>query len=95
MSRILAIDAWEYEATDGTFTVADLHKHYDRICNPDDWRAPIDVVVPKAETMITVAAIGFYTGTTCTTNKVDGPEECTGEFWKVTSVGYRNGPCGP
>jgi len=93
--RILAIDAWEYKATDGTFTVADLHKQYNRICNPNDWRAPIDAIVPKAEVLITVAAITYYTGTTCKTHLVDAPDGYSGEFWRIRSVGYRNGPCGP
>lgn len=94
MSRILSIDAWEYRTKDSGVLVADLHKAFDHVCNPDDWRAPIDAIVPVAELPLTVQAIGFYTGTGVKTNHAE-ISGCIGEFWRVQSVGYRNGPCGP
>ena len=95
MSRILNIDAWEYAKKDGEFLVADLHKAFNLVIDPEDWRGAIDAVIPAIEAPITTQAITFYTGTVAKETPVDPPTGFDGEFVRVTSVGYRNGPCGP
>lgn len=95
MSRTLSIAPWEYTTTDGEFTVAELHKAFDIVADPNDWRGPIDAIVPAAEVAISVQAIGFYTGAGVRTNRADAPAGCEGgEFWRLQSVGYREGPAG-
>ena len=58
------------------------------VANQDDWRAPIDTVVPADKLVAVIKAICFYTGTE-TTVIVEK------DRFRVKSVGYRMGPAGP
>lgn len=58
------------------------------ISNPDDWKAPIDCIVPFAAAATFHEAIVFVTGT------VPKSERAPGGDFRLTSVGYRMGPCG-
>lgn len=58
------------------------------LSNPDDWKAPIDCIVPFAFAATAQEAITFITGTVPNAERLP-----TGEF-RLTSVGYRMGPCG-
>ena len=59
------------------------------VSNQEDWKAPIDALVPEGVCQHCIAdAVVHFTGTV--------PEfERTPGGMRVTAVGYRNGPCGP
>lgn len=83
----------------GAYAIPDMEAAFDKVSNPDDWRAPIDALVPGSEIGVTEAAITFFTGTVPTVRahiKVDPATHLLcGRGFRVKSVGYRNGPCGP
>lgn len=59
--------------------------------NPNDWRAPIDAVIEAKDFDRCVRACEFFTST-----ELEKVEELHyGKFYRVTAVGYRNGPAGP
>lgn len=58
------------------------------ICNPDDWKAPIDCIVPFSDASFFYDAIVSITGT------VPNSERQPDGSFRLTSVGYRMGPCG-
>ena len=64
---------------------------FNQICDKDDWRAPIDCMVPPEAMALYKSAIAYMTATvaTCDFAKKDGRE-----WARLTSVGYRNGPAG-
>ena len=75
------------------YTHQQLDEMFKRVANPDDWRAPIDCVVGSAgEMMLATAAIVFFTGTQPDIAVASGGER---PHYRLTSVGYREGPCGP
>lgn len=62
-------------------------------CHPvDDWRAPIDVIVPFDAANVYMQAIEFMTAVRPNVEpvKVNGATH-----FRLTCVGYRNGPAGP
>jgi hypothetical protein len=59
------------------------------VADKNDWRAPIDKVVPAEKLVAVIKAICFYTGTE-TTVTVEKDNR-----FRVKSVGYRMGPAGP
>jgi hypothetical protein len=67
----------------------DLIQHaFSQICNPRDWKAPVDCVVPYAHASMFYDAIVSITGTVPTSERtIDG-------HMRMTAIGYRNGPCG-
>lgn len=65
-----------------------MHRFFSAVCNPSDWKAPIDANVPDADVAETSAAITFMTATEATvTSNGDGTS-------RVQSIGYRRGPAG-
>jgi len=70
------------------YTLGELKMAFDKVANPNDWRAPINAVIHKRDLNRVVAAIEFYTATETKTNDL-------GNYVQVMSVGYRNGPAGP
>lgn len=64
---------------------------FDQICDKDDWKEPIDCMVPWEAANIYMQAIVYMTATSarCDFVKKDGRE-----WARLTSVGYRNGPAG-
>ena len=71
--------------------LADLYrKAFDHICDPADWKAPIDCEVPWEVANIYMQAIEFMTGVKPTSGYVTGyPAKA-----RLVCKGYRNGPCG-
>jgi len=66
-----------------------LKESFDMVCNPDDWRAPIKKIIPVDDLDVTINAIMFFAGTQVNTRYLKN------DLCEVSSVGYRNGPCGP
>ncbi len=46
-----------------SYDIEDLKKVFDKVCDPDDWRAPIAVWVSGEAVLPVVAAIEFMTAT--------------------------------
>lgn len=67
-----------------------MHEAFDKVANPNDWRASIDAVVETDNPAEIEEAIIHFTGDVPTVTREDCG--CHFRFW---SVGYRNGPCGP
>jgi hypothetical protein len=59
------------------------------VADPDDWKKPIDAIVPANRLTDVVKAIQFYTATETTVSVL-----ADGQF-RVKSIGYRMGPAGP
>lgn len=68
------------------FTRAELKEAFDLAMKFRDWKGPINVIIPASGLAVTVAAIGFYTGTSAAVRVSKG-----GGF-RVRSAGYRSGP---
>lgn len=68
-----------------------LRSAFNQICDPDDWRGPIDCLVPRVGASIYVEAIRFMTATdpTCEYVVKDGMQ-----YARLKSIGYRAGPAG-
>lgn len=68
-----------------------LRQAFDQICNPNDWRAEIDCLVPWEAANVYMQAIQYMTATSATCERLvrDGAT-----FAHLTSVGYRRGPAG-
>ncbi len=77
------------EITHKEFTLDELKAEFNRLCDPTDWRNPIDTVIRPGEEMKAEMAILFYTGTKAEFNWIDSKRI------QVKSPGYRNGPAGP
>jgi len=68
----------------------DLRAIFDDVHDPDDWRAPIEVLCNGEAVLAVCESIRFMTGTE---PKVDLNTRTM--RYLITSEGYRNGPCGP
>jgi hypothetical protein len=67
------------------------HKYYfDKVCDPTDWKNPINAEVDATDLYATLDAIQFFTATKATYTTTNN-----GLSYQVKSVGYRNGPAGP
>ncbi len=71
------------------YTRKQLDEAFTKVCNPNDWRAPIRAIIPRSILNVTTEAIMYFTGTEVNIKPVDKNRV------EVYSVGYRNGPCGP
>jgi hypothetical protein len=69
-----------------------LQTAFNQICNPDDWKAPIDALVPWEAANVYMQAVEFMTATTCQCERVKKEGLYYG---RLTSIGYRDGPAGP
>lgn len=68
--------------------LADLYrKAFDQVCDPSDWKAPIDCEVPWDLANLYMQAIEFMTG-------VRPSFERSGDTARLACCGYRMGPCG-
>jgi hypothetical protein len=65
-----------------------MHDAFNAVAEPNDWKAPIDTIVPlEADVETIVEAIEFFTAAKAVVTK--------DEFhFHITSDGYRNGPAG-
>lgn len=71
------------------FSREELQTTFDLVCDQDDWRAPIETIVPsQVDFARVIHAIEFFTATTPTFTP------CSGGV-RVTAKGYRAGPAGP
>lgn len=61
---------------------------FDQVCNPDDWKAPIDCIVPWGLANLYMNAIEFMTGVTPQFERLENGST------RLTCIGYRMGPCG-
>lgn len=68
-----------------------LQAAFDQICDTDDWRGPIDCMVPWTGASVYVDAIRFMTATE--PRAVHTVQEGQ-SFARITSIGYRAGPAG-
>jgi hypothetical protein len=73
------------------FTRGELTEAFDKVADPEDWRNPIDIVIAQADEEITIAAVEFFVGDTPNIVRPLGHPDVI----RITSVGYRAGPCGP
>lgn len=71
-----------------TFTDQQLKATFDSICDPLDWKAPIDAYCKPEDMNIVYQSIKHHTGTQATFL----PAGVRG--MRVLSEGYRMGPCG-
>lgn len=71
------------------FSCDALRDHFANICDPVDWRKPIDTVVHADQLGMTIAAIRFMTACEPRYYKPNG------FYVRVTAAGYRAGPAGP
>jgi hypothetical protein len=66
-------------------------RFFSKVCNPDDWKAPIDSLCHESEREATAKAIIFFTATEPTFTPLQvGPRG----WLRVTAKGYRMGPAG-
>jgi hypothetical protein len=73
-----------YDAVQAHLTAA-----FDLVCDPTDWRAPIDATVSgDMDLSLLAEAIIHFTGTVPTFDGTPGG-------YRVWAEGYRMGPCGP
>jgi hypothetical protein len=68
-----------------------LRAAFDQVCDKNDWKAPIDVIVPNDMANIYMQAIQFMTGANVIAESMHVNYQ---PMYRLTSVGYRMGPCG-
>lgn len=74
----------KFAETDGVFGPL-----FDMVAPRDDWRGPINAVVPyEADVAGICAAVEFYTATKATVKDAKGG-------FRIVAKGYRAGPAGP
>jgi len=67
---------------------ADLMRFaFNQVCNQEDWKAPIDCLVPWELANVYIDAITFMTGVRPSYLK-------DGSMCRLTCIGYRAGPAG-
>ena len=72
-----------------TYTHEELGAIFDKVCDPDDWKAPIAVWCPGEVVLPICEAIRFFTATE---PKVE--LDTARMRYLITSEGYRAGPAG-
>lgn len=68
-----------------------LRVAFNQVCDPEDWKGPIDCIVPYDSANIYMQAIEFMTGVKPHHENV--VVNCERMF-RLTCCGYRAGPCG-
>lgn len=76
------------EFVDG-FSIEELHKAFDAVCDLDNWKNPIKATVHMSLIDVTLRAIEFMTGTKGT---VTGIMSSGRRVW-IEAPGYYAGPC--
>ena len=71
------------------YKIEDLKAAFDKVADPDDWKAPIYKRIPRNKVDITVIAIEFYASTETQITAIAGRDDVT-----IESIGYRAGPAG-
>ena len=71
----------------GEYTQNQLTDAFNTVCDPDDWRNPIDAKISVEAKDITLAAVVFFVGEATVEESEDG--------MFIYSAGYRMGPAGP
>lgn len=61
---------------------------FNQVCDPEDWKAPIDCIVPWGLANLYMNAIEFMTGVTPTFERLNNGDT------RLKCCGYRLGPCG-
>jgi len=77
-------------------THSELKAAFDKVCNSQDWKAPIAARVKADDVAITVAAIEYFTATTADILEYDthGNRIVPKGQFLISSIGYRRGPAG-
>ena len=70
-------------------TDAELQSAFEKVQNPDDWRAPINTTILEHELAVVTSAVMYFTSTEVEVVSKDSHDVT------ITAVGYRNGPAGP
>lgn len=81
---------WDFEEdleVYGGYSRRELSKAFDKVRNPDDWKAPISAWVPRHDMFVVQAAVEFYTAT-------EPKVTVYPDMVHVQSIGYRSGPAG-
>lgn len=65
---------------------------FNHVCDPVDWKAPVDCVVPYDLANLYMQAIEFMTGVK--PNAEVARHAVFGRAFRLYCVGYRAGPCG-
>ena len=73
------------------YTRDELTAAFNKVENPKDWRAPINKTIEADDGLLDVIceAVIFFTGTVPEFKLLKNGK------YRVTAIGYRNGPCGP
>ena len=66
-----------------------LRAAFGQVCDPDDWRGPIDCLVPEKLASLYHEAIVFMTGTVPVIHQTESRA-----VLRLTAIGYRAGPAG-
>jgi uncharacterized heparinase superfamily protein len=72
---------------------------FNQICDPNDWKGPIDAIVPAMQFKVYADSVEFMTGTEAVIHERDETgrrmyDTAGNQLFRMTSVGYRAGPCG-
>lgn len=73
------------------YTYQELKSAFDRVCDPDDWKASIKAHVYPHEVRVVEEAITYFTATEADVMKIEDGDEV---YYYVESIGYRMGPAG-
>lgn len=76
----------------GPNEMADIYRvAFDQICDPKDWKGPVDCLVPWDSANVFIQAIEFMTGLRPQAARINhAGRDC----YRLTCIGYRAGPCG-
>jgi hypothetical protein len=73
---------------EGQEHIAMMRYAFDQICDKNNWKGPIDCIVPSKAASLYMEAIIFMTGTVPESSRL--PD---GRF-QLVAAGYQAGPCG-
>lgn len=72
------------------YQTADLYREaFKQVCEEDDWKKPIDCMVPYHLANLYMQAIEFVTGVPAQGTAAG----CVPGMYRLTCIGYRAGPC--
>ncbi len=76
------------ERARGGYTDLEIARAFNLVKDQDDWKNPIDKIVPQDKRDILTYAVPYFTGTTAEFEPVDDPDEL-----RCKAPGYYAGPC--